>query len=347
MSSTPNQANINERLAKLTDAQRALLERRLLEERTAVAALARIPRRQITSPVPLSYSQELLWLLSQLEGGGVAYNAPAAFRLHGPIDADVLQEAIDGIVARHEILRTTYDLVDDHPMQLVAATTSVPLRLVDLSGVPEGERNDELLRLLHRESEHEFDLRVDPVLRPFLICMGPDDHVFFNVMHHVATDGWSRAVLHEDLTELYDAALERREPRLEPLKIQYADYAVWHREWLDGGVLDQQLDHWKRALHTAPSRLELPTDKPRPAVRAYVGDHTSRMLPLSLRKRVEALARDGGGTLFMTLLAAYATLLHRYSQTGRHRYRDAVRGAQPQRARIDDRLLHQPARASP
>jgi amino acid adenylation domain-containing protein len=313
VSSTQEQPDIGERLAGLSPAQRALLERRLLDRGADAAVRARIPRREVTSPAPLSYSQELLWLLSQLEGQGVAYNAPAAFRLQGPVDPDALQRALDALVARHEVLRTTYDLVDDQPMQIIAPSDSVELRRVDLSTVPEAERELELQRLLHAESEHAFDLRVDPILRPFLIRLGADDHVFFNVMHHIATDGWSRSVLHGELTELYEAAVERREPRLEPLAVQYADYATWHREWLDGGVLAQQLDYWREALRSSPSRLELPTDRPRPASRAYVGDHTSRMLSLQVRQRLEAIARDAEATLFMILLAAYATLLHRYS----------------------------------
>jgi amino acid adenylation domain-containing protein len=305
--------DLDARLARLSPAQRELLERRLLERSAAVAADSRIPRRGADVPTPLSYSQELLWLLSQLEGKGVAYNAPAAFRLHGPVDADVLQRALEGLVARHEILRTRYDLVDDGPMQIIEDVGLVQLEVVDLSDLAEGERDAELQRLLHAESEHAFDLRVDPVLRPFLIRLGADDHVFFNVMHHIATDGWSRAVLHHDLSELYDAIVESREPELVPLAIQYADYAVWHRNWLDGGVLEQQLDFWKETLRSAPSRLELPTDKPRPAVRAYEGDHTSRMLPMDLRHRLEVLGREGEATLFIALLAAFATLLHRYS----------------------------------
>ena len=313
MSATQDPSDVNARLARLSDAQRTLLEKRLLEQRAAVAAASQIPRRDVVSPVPLSYSQELLWLLSQLDSRGVAYNAPAAFRLHGPIDTSALQRALDALVARHEILRTTYDLVDDRPMQIVTSSGSVELQLVDLSDLQEEEQEAQLLSLLHAESEHPFDLRVDPVLRPFLIRMGPDDHVFFNVMHHVATDGWSRAVLHGDLTELYEAALERREPRLSPLTIQYGDYAVWHRRWLDGGVLEQQLDHWKEALRGAPSRLELPTDKPRPAVRAYEGDHTSRMISMEIRKRLEEIARTGDSTLFIALLSAFGVLLHRYS----------------------------------
>lgn len=313
MSSTQEQPGIGERLAGLSPAQRALLERRLLERGADAASRARIPAREVASPAPLSYSQELLWLLSQLEAQGVAYNAPAAFRLQGPIDRDALQQALDGLVARHEILRTTYDLVDDRPMQIIAPSASVELRFVDLSMLPETERDEELQLLLHAESEHAFDLRVDPVLRPFLIRLGPDDHVFFNVMHHIATDGWSRSVLHGELTELYEAAVERREPRLAELAVQYADYATWHRDWLDGGVLGQQLDYWRETLRSVPSRLELPTDRTRPAARAYLGDHTSRMISMQVRERLEAIARESDATLFMILLAAYATLLHRYS----------------------------------
>ncbi len=265
------------------------------------------------SPCLLSYSQELLWLLSQLESSGVAYNAPAAFRLHGPIDATALQQALDALVARHEILRTSYEVIDGRPMQIVSPAGTAELRLVDLAGLGEAEREAELHRILRAESERPFDLRSDPVLRPWLIGLGVDDHVFFNVMHHIATDGYSRAVLHSDLTSLYEAAIEGKDASLPPLQIQYADYAVWHREWLDGGVLEQQLAYWKGMLGAAPSRLELPTDRPRPPARTYHGDHQSRILGMPVRHGLEALAREGDGTLFMALLGAFATLLHRYS----------------------------------
>jgi amino acid adenylation domain-containing protein len=308
-----DRADVNERLARLGPAQRVLLERRLLEQRAVAAAAARIPKRPVGSPCPLSYSQELLWLLSELESSGVAYNAPAAFRLDGPMDAGALQQAIDGLVERHEILRTTYEVMDGRPMQVVAPRGTPELQVVDLSSLPAAEREPELHRILLAESEHAFDLRTDSVLRPWLIRLGADDHVFFNVMHHIATDGYSRAVLHADLTALYDAAVGSSEAQLPPLQIQYADYAVWHRDWLDGGVLEQQLDYWKETLARAPSRLELPTDHTRPAARSYHGDHQSRMLSMQLRKGLEALGREGDGTLFMVLLATFATLLHRYS----------------------------------
>ena len=343
MTSSESQ-DVQARLAGLSDAQRSLLERRLLEQRAASAASTRISRRDVLSPVPLSYSQELLWLLSQLEGGGVAYNAPAAFRLHGPVDASVLQQALDGLVSRHEILRTRYDLVDDQPMQIIEPSGSVELREVDLSDVPESERDSELERFLHNESEHEFDLRVDLPLRPFLIRMGPDDHIFFNVMHHVATDGWSRAVLHQDLTELYDAALERREPKLSPLRIQYADYAVWHRSWLDGGVLDQQLDHWRERCAARRRGSSC-----RPTSLGRLSEGTMAITPAAcsrrdLRQRLEEIARESGATLFMVLLAAYATLLHRYSGDDDIVIGTPFAGRNRSELEGDDRLLHQSAR---
>ena len=310
--SADGQRDVGERLSKLGPAQRALLEKRLLEKSAKAAVGARIPPRSVASPVPLSYSQELLWLLSQLESG-VAYNAPAALRVQGPFDADGLQTALEGLVARHEILRTRYDVVDGQPMQIVSPTGSVDLRRVDLSTLSEPDREAELRRILREGSEHEFDLSAEDVLQPWLIKLGEDDHVFFYVIHHIATDGYSRAVLHDDLTELYEAAVEKREHNLPPLDIQYGDFAVWHREWLDGGVLEQQLDYWKNVLARAPSRLELPTDRPRPAVRLYQGDHTSRVLGMDLRHGLEHVAKEGDSTLFMALLAAYATLLHRYS----------------------------------
>lgn len=305
--------DINERLAKLGPAQRALLERRLLEKRTAEAAATRVPKRAVETPCPLSYSQELLWLLSQLESSAVAYNAPAAFRLKGPIDPGALQRAFDGLVARHEILRTRYDVVDGHPMQIIAPTGTVELEIADLSSLGEAERTAELHRILSEGSEHEFDLRTDPVLRPMLIRLADDDHALFTVMHHVATDGWSRGVIYDDLTSLYEAALAGESADLLPLAIQYADYAVWHREWLDGGVLERQLSYWKDALAGAPSRLELPTDRARPAVRTYHGDHQSRMLSVSVRDGLQAVGREGDATLFMALLGSFASLLHRYS----------------------------------
>ena len=306
--------DLEQRLAKPGPAQRSLLEKRLLERRIAAARAEQIPRRQQFSPVPLSYSQELLWLLSQLESG-VAYNAPAAFHLRGAIDARALQQALDSLVERHEILRTTYELVDAEPMQIVAPLGSVALELVDLSGADEQERERRLHELMRRESEHEFDLARDRVLRPWLIKLAEDEHVFFYVMHHVATDGYSRAVLHDDLTELYEAALAGREARLEPLPIQYADFSVWHRDWLDGGVLDQQLNvlagdarpECRRGSSCRPTGRARRSGSTRATTRAACSRWSCELASSASRARRRA-------TLFMALLSLYAVLLHRYSR---------------------------------
>ena len=304
---------LNKRLESLTPEQRAVLEKRLLERRVEGARRNAVPRREVFSPIELSYSQELLWLLSQFEDRGVAYNAPAAFRLRGSIDASVLERALTALAERHEILRTRYDLVGDTPMQIIEAEADARLTVIDLSAREPQEREHELHRILQEESEHPFDLRTDPVMRSTLVKLAGDDYVFLHVLHHIATDGYSRAVIFRDLTSLYDSIAAGIPSTLPKLEIQYGDYAVWHRRWLDGGVLDQQLDYWKQRLAGAPARLELPTDFARPAVRSAQGEHRSLMLDVALREGLRSTGREEGATLFIALLAAFGTLLHRYS----------------------------------
>src|SRR5262245_36610502 len=304
---------LNERLQNLTPEQRALLEQRLLAKRAEDVRRNAVPPRDVFSPVPLSYSQELLWLLSQFADRGVAYNAPAAFRLRGSIDADVLELALQALADRHEILRTRYDLVGETPMQFIETSTDVRLTRVDLTSLEPEAREAELQRLLQQESEHPFDLANDAVMRSTLIKLADDDYVFLHVLHHIATDGYSRAIIFRDLTTLYDAIADGAPSPLAALEIQYADYAVWHRRWLDGGVLEKQLEYWKGRLAGLPARLELPTDFPRPPVRSAQGDHRSLMLDTALREGLRAAGREQGGTLFISLLASFATLLHRYS----------------------------------
>jgi len=306
-------SSINERLQNFTPQQRALLEQRLLAKRAEEVRQNAVPRRDVFSPIPLSYSQELLWLLSQFADRGVAYNSPAAFRIRGPIDADVLELALRALADRHEILRTRYDLVGETPMQFIETSVDVRLRRVDLTHLEPDARQAELDRLLLQESEHPFDLASDAVMRSTLIQLADDDHVFLHVLHHIATDGYSRAIIFRDLTTLYDSISDGVPSPLTDLEIQFGDYAVWHRRWLDGGVHEQQLGYWKQRLAGSPARLELPTDFPRPAVRSAQGDHRSLMLDIELREGLRATGRDAGATLFISLLASFATLLHRYS----------------------------------
>ncbi len=285
----------------------------MIERRTSAAKRNPVGRREILSPAPLSYSQELLWLLSQVFDDGVAYNVPGAYRLQGPLDLELLQRALDALIDRHEILRTTYSVIGDRPMQVIHERMRVHVNLIDLSGRTAEEQAAETATILKEESIHAFDLETGPVLRPTVIRHAADDHVFMLVLHHVATDGFSRAVLYRDLTVLYDAFAADEESPLAPLPIQYADFAIWHRTWLDGGAAETQLGYWKQQLANLPSRLELPTDFPRPRSRAYVGDYRSQMLDLSLRESLRSLARRMDATLFVALVALFGTLLHRYA----------------------------------
>jgi amino acid adenylation domain-containing protein len=302
-----------QRLENLTPAQRALLEQRLIERRAAAARRAAITRREVESPCELSYAQELLWLLSQVFDDGVAYNAPGAFHLEGQLDLELLGRALDGLVKRHEILRTTYTVIDGVPKQVVGPTAPWSLNVVDLRQWPEETREAEAQRILKEESRFAFDLVNGPVLRPTVIRLGDREHILMLVLHHVATDGWSRAVLYRDLTTLYEAHANGVAADLPPLSIQYADYAVWQRRWLDSGVGDAQLDYWKRKLARAPSRLDLPADFPRPPVRSYVGEQVSMMLDIETREGLRHAARRHDGTLFVALLSIFATLLSRYA----------------------------------
>jgi amino acid adenylation domain-containing protein len=304
---------IEERLAGLSPSQRALLERRLLEKRLAAGRANTIPRRDGDGPAPLSYAQELLWLLSQVFDDGVAYNAPGAFQLEGPLDLEILQRALTGLIERHSILRTTYAANGGGPEQRIGAVEPVELNVIDLSALPPDEQQAESQRMLKDESRFRFDLVNGPVMRATVMKLGADNHIFMLNMHHVATDGYSRTAIYSDLTALYEAFSEGRPSPLEPLRIQYADYAVWHRRWLDQGVAVAQLEYWKQKLSGAPSRLDLPTDFPRPPVRSWVGENMSVMLDLATRESLRTAARGGDATLFVSLLATFGLLMSRYS----------------------------------
>jgi amino acid adenylation domain-containing protein len=304
---------IEQRLASLTPAQRAAFEARLMERRMAAARALTIPRREDGGPAPLSYAQELLWLLSQVFDDGIAYNAPGAFHLEGRLDLDVLRQALEGLVDRHSILRTTYSLVDGVPMQMISEDRSVELNLVDIGHLPSDERAEKSQQILKEESRYRFDLVNGPVMRPTVIRLADDEHILMLNMHHIATDGYSRSAIYRDLTALYEAVEAGVPAGLEPLRIQYADYAVWHRRWLDGGVARTQLDYWTAKLRGAPSRLDLPTDFPRPPVRSWVGDNMSMMLDVATRESLRATARGVDATLFVGLLATFGLLLSRYS----------------------------------
>ena len=305
--------DLAERIARLSPAKQALLALRLRERERATASGQTIPRRPGGGPVPLSFAQQRLWFLDQLEPDSPLYNITRAFRIRGPLDAGALREALDSLIARHETLRTTFVAADGEPAQVIAEGRPAEMVVSDLPPAAEGERAAEVQRLLSAEARRPVALSRDPMLRAILLRLGAEDHVLCVTIHHIVSDWWSMRILLAELGALYGACLAGAESPLPELPIQYADYAVWQRDWLRGEALERQLAYWRGHLGGAPPALELPTDRPRPAVQTYRGARESLMLPGVLADALKELARREGATLFMTLLAAYQTLLHRYT----------------------------------
>ncbi|MBI4524347.1 MAG: amino acid adenylation domain-containing protein [Deltaproteobacteria bacterium] len=305
--------NLLERLANLSPAKRGLLERRVKEDATAAREAIAIPPRPKSESAPLSFAQQRLWFINQLEPESSAYNEAAAIRLEGTPNVDALKNALNAIVDRHEVLRTTFSAADGSgPVQLIGKSRPVDLPIVDFSGYPEPERMAQVQGAIAQLRECNFDLGKDLMLRAALLRLDFNRHVLVIITHHIASDGWSNGIFWRELATLYEAfSLEKPNP-LPELPIQYADYAVWQRQWLQGEVLEKQLSYWKAQLQDL-SILELPTDRPPPPVQTYRGARQSLLLPRALSDHLKALSSQQGVTLFMTLLAALQTLLHRYT----------------------------------
>jgi amino acid adenylation domain-containing protein len=290
---------------------RAVEERQRGEKGLLVPPLVAVPRDQ---RLPLSFAQQRLWVLDQIEPNNPLYNIPRPIRLTGTLNVEALETALNGIVARHEILRTTYQAEKGEPFQVIAAEQKVALPVIDLSGLPPAEREQDARRLVQEEASTPFDLAKDPMTRNLLLKMSEEDHVLVLMTHHIASDGWSTGILLRELTALYDAALSGKTAELPELPIQYADYAVWQRNWLQGEVLEQQVAYWKQRLAGAPPVLLLPTDRPRPEKPSFRGAIHHFLLPASLAEAIRTLSRQQGGTGFMTMLAAFQTLILHYTK---------------------------------
>jgi amino acid adenylation domain-containing protein len=276
---------------------------------------AALPLRPVArdADLPLSFAQERLWFLDQLEGGAPTYNVPGLIRIRGSLAVPMLAATFKEIVRRHEALRTTFSVGEGRPFQRVAPRLALPLPVVDLEGLPEACREPELARLAGEEARRLFDLVRGPLLRIALLRLESRDHLLLLSMHHIVSDGWSLGVLFNELATLY-RAFQRREPSpLSELPIQYADFAVWQRTWLRGEVLEAQIRYWKERLREAPDDLGLPTDRPHPPVQSYRGRTLPVRIPLEIAAALHDLGRGDRNTLFMILLAAFQALLHRYA----------------------------------
>ncbi len=273
--------------------------------------IERVPRNQ---KLPLSFAQQRLWVLDQIEPDNPLYNLPRPIRLKGPLNVQALEKALQGIVARHEVLRTNYVAEKGQPYQVIAQDPRGALRVLDLSSLSGAERDKEVFRLVNDEGYIPFDLAKDPIMRYVLFKMGEEDHVLLITTHHIADDGWSTGILLRELTELYNAEAEGKPSPLPELAIQYADYAVWQRNWVQGEMLEQQLSYWRRQLDGAPPLLLIPTDHPRPDKPTFQGAMHRFVLPANLLESVRAHSRQQGATSFMTMLSGFQTLLLHYTK---------------------------------
>ena len=266
-----------------------------------------------TEPLPLSFAQQRLWFLDQLEPGTPYYNIPTGLRLDGVLDLEALRRAFDALLARHESLRTIFRAERGEAVQVILPEATLPLSLVDLRDLPAEAREEEARRLGLTEAQRPFDLATGSLVRATVVRLGDTRQVLLLTMHHIISDGWSMGVLVREMAALYEAFRQGQASPLLPLGLQYADYALWQREWLRGEVLESRLAWWRERLEGAPTVVELPTDRPRPAVRSYRGATHLTLLPRSLADALEAFSQREGATLFMTLMAAFQSLLHRYS----------------------------------
>ncbi len=309
-------AKVADRWQEARGARRAetleLADRLGYEVPTSVLGPRRMPRRPGVD-MPLSYSQERLWFLTQLDPGSPAYNMPATVHLRGALDVASLARGFDEVLRRHEVLRTVFPSVAGWPVPEVSADVARPLPLADLSGLPEERRRPEMERLSLAEGRRPFDLARGPMLRTTLLRLGADEHALLVTMHHIASDGWTIGIVIRELAALYRAFSQGRPSPLPELPLQYADYAMWQRRWLNEEALAGRLEHWRRRLSGRLPALDLPTDRPRPAVQTLNGARLSRTLSADASQRLREWSGRQGTTPFLTLLAGFNALLHRYT----------------------------------
>ena len=309
----PTPPEVQSPVNTLSAARRALLNKLLIEQRARNRRGQGIPRRAHHSPCPLSFSQQLMWLSDQLIPQGSTYNVPIPLRLDGELHVPSLRQTVNRILERHEVFRTTIRTVDGQPLQFISEPEHWDLPVVDVPGESAAEREAKMMRLCHDAARQPFDLSKDRLLRATLFRLDPGSHVLLLITHHIAFDGASRKVLLHELEAIYTALREGKPTPLAELAIQYADYAVWQRERMEGGMMEKHLAYWKDHLAGAPLILELPADRPRPAIQTFRGARQVSSALQPLREPLKQLRCAEETTLYMIALAAFSILLHRYT----------------------------------
>jgi len=304
------------RFASLSPAKQALLQKAQKATGSIGLKEEQIPPRSADEAhPPLSFAQQRLWFLDQLEGPSATYNMPNAVRLDGRLDLSAFEAVFQEIVRRHEVLRTNFIQQNSRPVQLIHAEIDCRIPVVDLQNLPEAQRESAFDRLAEQEARRPFDLAQDRLLRLSLVRLTADRHILLINIHHIVSDGWSNGnVLLREVLALYEAFSEDKPSPLTPLPIQYADFACWQRQWLSGPRLDNQIAYWQKQLSGLPALLDLPTERPRPPIQTFTGSTHYFTLEAELLTQLKALNQAAGATLFMTLQAGFAALLARYSR---------------------------------
>ena len=303
-------------ITNLSDARRTLLEKYLRGNVPQTATPGQIiPRRTAPGYAPLSFGQQQLWLLAQMTPDTPVYNECVTIHMPGSLDVPALEQSLNEFIRRHEVWRTSFPVVDGLPVQVVHPSLTLTLPVVDLRHLPEAEREAEALRVVTEKARVLFDLSAVPLLRPTLVHFNDEEHRLFLTLHHIIFDGVAiYQVFLPELRTLYEAFSTGQPSPLPELPIQYGDYAQWQRERLQGDVFAEQLAYLKQQLADAPTTLELPTDHPRPPVQTHRGSMRPFGLSRRLTDELKAMSRQEGVTLYMTLVAAFKTLLYRYTE---------------------------------
>lgn len=306
--------DLHNRIAELSPEKRKLFLQRLNQTQKEAHSLTQIrSQSRESNHFPLSFAQQRLWFLNQLAPGSIAYNISQATHLIGQLNIAALEQSLNEVVRRHEALRTTFAKVAGQPVQVITPILTLTLPVVDLQTLPAAQQAAEIKRLATEKARQSFNLGQEPLLRITLIRLNETEHVVLLTMHHIVADGWSIGVFMRELASLYAAFLHGQFSPLPDLPIQYADFAVWQRQWLQGEALEAQLAYWKQQLGSSLPMLEFPTDYPRPAAQTFHGARQTLVLPKVLTEDVKSLGQREGVTLFMVLLASFQTLLHWYT----------------------------------
>ncbi|MGA9769162.1 MAG: condensation domain-containing protein, partial [Blastocatellia bacterium] len=302
---------LSEKVKNLSPAKRALLLQKMRDEMARVKDAKRIPRRDSDGPCPLSYAQQGLWFLDQLDPGSLSFVNSNSVRFTGSLNMAALQQSLNEIIRRHEALRTIFPIMNGQPVQIVIPRLSVNLTVVDFETLPEN-LFDQATQLLASMGQRPFDLAHGPLLRVSLFRINPQEFILLFTVHDIICDGWSMSLLIKEIRAIYEAYSGGETSRLEELPIQYADYAIWQRERLQGELLESEMRYWKRQLEAAPV-LEMPTDRLRPAHSAYQGGAQAIVIDPTVTAALRKMSRRHSATMYMMLMAGFQVLLSRYS----------------------------------